>query len=230
MITRGFLINLGITVLASTLIFLYFRHRFKQVEHKVNTIFQLVQNHTQNPSAPTPSVVPSPPAIQFEEKNELITVSDDELDSDSESETDTDSDSGEETDTENTGKRRLSPENIFMGLGEIKQVTLTPDPPVENKDQKASVVVSDEATDDLDDVGSLSSNSETDGIINIIKVSEQNKEPEDEEPEDEEPQPVQEMPDYSKLTVPVLKEIATQKGFTNVRKLRKRALVELLSN
>ena len=122
MITRGFLINLGVTILASTLLFLYFRHRLKQVEHKVNTIFQLVQNHTHSSSAIQSTPRRPPPAIQFQEKNELIAVSDDERDSDSESESDTDgaSDSEDESDTEILGKSRARSDNIFLGLGRNK--------------------------------------------------------------------------------------------------------------
>ena len=238
MITRGFLINLGVTILASTLLFLYFRHRFKQVEHKVNTIFQLVQNHSQSSCPIRVSSPRPPPAIQFQEKNELIPVSDDEQDSGSESGsiTDSASDSDEESDTEVMSMKRDRSENIFLGLGEIKQVavTLTPDIPLvsNNAPLAPSAEMGAEKTNDLDDVGSLSSNDdmndgEEDEVINIIKVGDDEGAKMEQAPQEP---PVEEIQDYSKLTVPVLKEIAASKGFTNVRKLRKRALVELLSN
>lgn len=40
----------------------------------------------------------------------------------------------------------------------------------------------------------------------------------------------EEIPDYAKMTVAQLKEIASAKGFNNFRKLRKQGLVDLLSN
>ena len=46
---RELLISLGITILTAAALFLYFRNRFKLVEHKVNTIFQLVQSHSRGP-------------------------------------------------------------------------------------------------------------------------------------------------------------------------------------
>ena len=53
---REFFLSLGITILTCVTMFLYFRHRFKVVEHKVNTIFQLVQSHAQPiQQLPTPS-------------------------------------------------------------------------------------------------------------------------------------------------------------------------------
>ena len=222
MITRGFLINLGVTVLVSTLLFLYFRHRFKQTEHKVNTIFQLVQNHTQS--------MPAPPTIQFQEKNELISVSDDEGDSDSEE--DSDSDSGDESERENR-----SPQEIFLGVGQIKQVAVSLAPDTHLAHSFGSPNLS-EANDDLDDVGSLSSNDEANNgvndetknetndevtnVINIVKTIGEETVAQEECEES--------ATDYSKLTVAVLKELAANKGFTNFRKLRKQALVELLSN
>jgi len=233
MITRGFLINLGVTILASVLLFLYFRHRFKQTEHKVNTIFQLVQNHTQN------SVMSAPPPIKFEEKNDLIHVSDDDMNSDSEEESDSDSESDSDDGNNTNNSATPQPQQIFMGVGEIKQVavSLTPDVQIgqpvgpligpitttkkQNDDEDDDASDNDLGEDDLDDVGSLSSQDKEPNVINIMKAAEDNISLQES---------IKSQPDYSKLTVPTLKEIAANKGFTNFRKLRKQALVDLLSN
>ena len=41
-------ITLGVTGLSSVLLFLYFRNRIGQVEEKVDTVFQLIQNYESN--------------------------------------------------------------------------------------------------------------------------------------------------------------------------------------
>ena len=80
-----------------------------------------------------------------------------------------------------------------------------------NLAEKLPQIISTTA-DELDDVDSLS---------------------DDEDNPDENPltrsPPIEEAIDYSKFTVPRLKEIAIEKGFTNFKKLRKSGLVELLS-
>ena len=115
---RGLLINLAITTLASAILFLYFRNRFKVVEHKVNSIFQLVQNHIQRPNRfmpQFPNNIPKPMPVQ-EDKVNLIEVSDDSASSDSESES---SSSEEENDTykqETTNVPTVSPEPVQINL------------------------------------------------------------------------------------------------------------------
>ena len=47
MISRGLLISLGITLLTSVIIFMYFRKRLSVVEHKLNMMFQLIEEHNQ---------------------------------------------------------------------------------------------------------------------------------------------------------------------------------------
>ncbi len=49
---RELFLSLGITILTAATLFMYFRHRFKVMEHKVNTIFQLVQNHAKTQQNP----------------------------------------------------------------------------------------------------------------------------------------------------------------------------------
>ena len=76
---RELFISLGITILTSVTLFLYFRNRFKVVEHKVNTIFQLVQSHSRPQAVrqPPPSRCRPPPremapGIVLEEKGNMM--------------------------------------------------------------------------------------------------------------------------------------------------------------
>jgi len=145
---RGLLINLAITTLASAILFLYFRNRFKVVEHKVNSIFQLVQNHIQRPNRfmpqfPNNTPKPMPPQ---EEKVNLIEVSDDSASSDSESES---SSSEEENNTEKqetTNVPTVSPEPVQINLEDDDEddslSELTDDTEVKEEDIKNITVES----------------------------------------------------------------------------------------
>ena len=194
---REFLFSLGIILLTSTILFLYFRNRFKIVEHKVNTIFQLVQSHAQPPSCVMRQPPPMPPRMDKSMEPvppNLIEVSDDEYSDSDESDGQSDSSS-------------VSEKNILFG-NEIKQISVTLGG---NIDVPKEINLAEKVDNDLDDVGSL----DDDNV---------------EEPNNVQDTPNDDPVDYSKLTVPNLKKIAAEKGFTNYRKLRKQGLVELLSN
>ena len=45
MISRELLIGLAITALTATILFLYFKKRLAVVEHKLNMMFQLIEEH-----------------------------------------------------------------------------------------------------------------------------------------------------------------------------------------
>ena len=45
-LSHNFIISLGVTAITSTLIFFYFRQKMNQMEYKLNTLFQLIQDYT----------------------------------------------------------------------------------------------------------------------------------------------------------------------------------------
>ena len=206
---RELFISLGITILTSVTLFLYFRHRFKVVEHKVNTIFQLVQSHSRSaPMRPQQHMRPQggfapPPGIVLEEKRAdqqpLIEVSEDE-DSDTESEGSVTSVS----DGEDRGPLTIS----SLDASEIKDIKIEPasnillaeTPPQINLDSNS-------------DAGSLSDQSELSSVP----------------PSNPSPTKPIESTDYNKLNMVTLKQIAADRGLEGFKKLRKPALVELLS-
>ena len=63
MITVNLIISLGTSIFVALMVFLYFRNRIKSLEFKLNTMFQLIQDHV---------------AKQKVEEKELIQVSDNE--------------------------------------------------------------------------------------------------------------------------------------------------------
>ena len=93
--SRGLLISLAVTAITSILLFMYIRNRFSKVEHKVNTMFQLIQEHsTQNQiqremNNPQTDITITEKQPQ-QNASQLIPVSDTEA---SDSEPDTDSES-----------------------------------------------------------------------------------------------------------------------------------------
>ena len=210
MIKREFLLSLGVTVLVSGLLFMYFRNRFKHVEHKVNTMFQLVQNHVRQQA----------PVMQPRATEELIEVSDDDSDSDSD---ESDSDDDDEI------------KNLDIKVGQLPNMLPNPISFTKLPGTLDIQIVSK----DLDDVGSLSdsdnnsddSNDNDDNDDHTDRKEELLEEKSVETPSGlvaEEAE--EETVNYSKLTVAKLKEIAEAKGYSNFKKLRKQGLVDLLNN
>ena len=214
---RELFLSLGITILTSATIFIYFRHRFKTMEHKVNTIFQMVQNHVKSQQMPLPPMPPMmhpmmrhdapmpPPSTQIPAKDTLIEVSDDES-TDGESSCD-ESDTGSERSDDNANTpNEVEIQNIKVESG-LKQISVT-------LGSSSETSINLEEKTDLDDISSLEDN-------------EENKE---EEEEEEEAHVIEETPNYAKMTVATLKKIASKKGITGYNKLRKQGLVDILSN
>ena len=205
---RELFISLGITILTSVTLFLYFRHRFKVVEHKVNTIFQLVQSHSRPaPMRPPPNMRPPrayapPPGIVLEEKQgepKLIEVSEDE-DSDSESEGSITSVS----DGEDRGPLTIS----SLDASEVKDIKIEPASNILLQETAGQINL-----DSNSDAGSLSDQSELSSVA----------------PSSPSPTKQIEPKDYNKLNMITLKQIAEDRGLQGFKKLRKPALVELLS-
>lgn len=220
---RELFLSLGITIVTSATLFMYFRQRFKNIEHKVNTIFQMVQEHTKLQQMAPPHIpnrvnqmmqhIPpmgvhpgckSPP-------EELIEVSDDETsdsdDSDEESEDETASETDE---VEQTQSHTLTtPENLQLEAN-VKQISVTMEP-------SAPPSINLAEKQDLDDISSLEDNEE-----------QENEEQENDESIQEVSHAVEEIPDYAKMTVNELKKLASQKGIVGYTKLRKQGLVDAM--
>lgn len=204
---RELFISLGITILTSITLFLYFRHRFKVVEHKVNTIFQLVQNHTRPaPMRPPPNMRPPrayapPPGIVLEEKRheerELIEVSEDD-----------DSDSGSEGSMSSLSDNEDAPLIISqLDDSDIKDIKIEPASKILLQESQEIKLESNSDAGSLSDQSELSSG----GVSRSSPVKSI------------------EPTDYNKLNMVTLKQIAEDRGLQGFKKLRKPALVELLS-
>lgn len=204
---RELFISLGITILTSVTLFLYFRNRFKVVEHKVNTIFQLVQSHSRPQAVrqPPPAMCRPPPQemspdIVLEEKvklePQLIEVSEDEYtDSEGDSEGDSDSENSEISDKDG------SPIQITQ-LSAVDDIKIEPASNIEiSQPQNINLETCDLAS--LSDQSSLSSHAES--VHADV------------------------MEDLSKQNMVSLRKIAEGRGLDNYKKLRKPALIELLS-
>ena len=209
---REFFLCLGITFLINTVLFLYFRNRFKVMEHKVNTIFQLVQSH----AAPPPLsfqerkvAAPEPPTLI---KPSLIEVSDDEF-----SDSDEDSSDGESD--------HPSP-NLILG-NDMKQISVMLETELNKVPTEINLA---EKTNDLDGIASLSDNDNNEADDNNSKNESDDESEDESEDEDENTPLLPTLPNYNKLTVVRLKQLAGEKGLSNFSKMRKPQLVELLSN
>ena len=229
---RLFLISLGVTCLASVILFLYFRNRIGRMEQKVDLMFQLTQELVQAKNISETQAMP--PTHSRDEMHQmmgggstnhddLISVSDDDEERDSDSEEISDNESGDEEE----------PINIQESVANVKSISLS-------GAEIESLVV--EPPDDLDDISDLDDNE-------VVTLEETMPEEIEEELESEHPEIVDEeiteevSNDVSvkkievasekpldKMTVKELKEKAAKDGFTNFKGLRKDKLVELLTS
>jgi len=233
---RLFLISLGVTCLASVILFFYFKNRIGRMEQKVDLMFQIIQEYEQSKNIqPTqtfqPTTVSRDDVMQMGGNmahDDLISVSDDDDDN---QETDSEEISDNEEDEE-------EPTLHIQGQVEnIKSISLS-------GAEIESLVV--EPADDLDEISDLED--DDDDKKEIITLEEtldeqhedlvdnvENNETEEEEIIDEESVYVKkievgDVKPLDKMTVKELKAKAEKDGFTNFKGLRKDKLVELLTS
>ena len=225
---RLFLISLGVTCLASVILFLYFKNRVGRMEQKVDLMFQLIQEYEQTKniaatrSFEQTSSVSRDNGVQMGGSNthdDLISVSDDEDDDDHETDSEEISDNDEEEE----------PIRIQEAVDNIKSISLS-------GAEIESMVV--EPADDLDEISDIDDNNNDiitleEGVQDEIENLEEEEEPTEEIVEEpvavKKIEVVDEKP-LSKMTVKELKAKAEQDGFTNFKGLRKDKLVELLQS
>ena len=226
-LSRGLVISLGVSALGCTLLFLYFRNKISNVEKKVDTIFDLIQNHQQldqqqyMQQTMQTQVFNDQQETEFKEKenenerqeNNLINVSDDEDDDSSDSEEVSDSD--EEDEDEDQPKLSLAKtEDMSLSINDIKKITVQES----EKSNIDSQVELEEVTDSLDE----------------ISVDEDEDEDEDEEDnKDTKEITVEKLDDefdYTKLKVSELKALAAAKKLEGYKSLKKGPLIELLKS
>ena len=229
---RLFLISLGVTCLASVILFLYFKNRVGRMEQKVDLMFQLIQEYEQTKniaatrSFEQTSSVSRDNGVQMGGSNthdDLISVSDDEDDDDHETDSEEISDNDEEEE----------PIRIQEAVDNIKSISLS-------GAEIESMVV--EPADDLDEISDIDDNNNDIITLEETNIDEIENLEEDQESSEvieeeivEEPvavkkiEVVDEKP-LSKMTVKELKAKAEQDGFTNFKGLRKDKLVELLQS
>ena len=227
---RLFLISLGVTCLASVILFLYFRNRVGRMEQKVDLMFQLIQEYEQTKNIAATRSFEQTPSISRDNgvqmgggntHDDLISVSDD--------------DDAHETDSEEVSDEEDEemPIRIQQAVDNIKSISLS-------GAEIESMVV--EPGDDLDEISDLDDNNndvitleETniDEIENLEEDQESSEVIEEEIVEEhvavKKIEVIDEKP-LTKMTVKELKLKAEQDGFTNFKGLRKDKLVELLQS
>ena len=229
---RLFLISLGVTCLASVILFLYFRNRIGRMEQKVDLMFQLTQELVQAKNISETQAMP--PTHSRDEMHQmmgggstnhddLISVSDDDEERDSDSEEISDNESGDEEEPINIQESVANVKSISLSGAEIESLAVEP-------------------ADDLDDISDLDDNE-------VVTLEETMPEEIEDELESEHPEIVDDeiteevSKDVSvkkievetekpldKMTVKELKAKAEKDGFTNFKGLRKDKLVELLTS
>ena len=230
---RLFLISLGVTCLASVILFLYFRNRIGRMEQKVDLMFQLTQELVQAKNISETNAIP--PTHSRDDMHQMMgggSTNHDDLISVSDDDEERDTDSEEISDNESEDDEE--PINIQESVANVKSISLS-------GAEIESLAV--EPADDLDDISDLDDN-EVVTLEETIPDEIEEEEPESENTEIVDDEITQEVSNdvsvkkievdtekpLDKMTVRELKAKAEKDGFTNFKGLRKDKLVELLTS
>ncbi len=212
MITRNLAICLGVTGLTSVLLFLYFRHRVGHVEEKMEALFQLIQKEARDSMneriqfnekmGSTPEENDIAQQEQMNLTQQRIEVSEDE---ESESESESESDSDDE------GEKLLiqevpGPQIAEVLNGQIEEIELKHDVKEEVKEELSDKSAEGEDENSLDEVDL-----------------------DDLEEEEKTEIKLEQHVSYDQMKVPELKSLAAERQLTGYSHLKKKDLVELLS-
>ncbi len=268
MLSQSFIINLGLTLLIGSLLFLYFRRRLTGLEFKVNTLFTLIQEHNAAQNSQQINMYPTPSqenGSQLSEenlnqhnnmmvdKNELIEVSEDESETESESESESESETESESERENESNNIKS---ISINNNEVENDIINVDveklesfetqftQPFNNLDKQDSENILEllEEVNVETDTNEFSGNNQStiekqhmdeEQVESDFSISEpSDSELSEDEHEEQIIPPIENMinsVNYTKLTVPKLKELVLERNLrTTVRKLKKGELIEIL--
>ena len=223
---RLFLISLGVTCLASVILFLYFRNRVGRMEQKVDLMFQLIQEYEQSKNIEATRTFKPIPSNTMQmggsvERDDLISVSDDdERDTDSEEVSDNE-DEEEEEELLQIQEPVENVKTISLSGAEIESLAVEPaddldeisdleEEPVDEITLEETNI--DDKEDETDEVNEEIAEDNNDEHVTVKKIEVNNEKPLD------------------KMTVKELKAKAEKDGFTNFKGLRKDKLVELLTS
>ena len=260
------IISVLVTCITVGATFFYFRNRIQRTEQKVDLMFSLIQEHENNNKLRQqfqPSTIQGGMSMgeqhgQFQQheaqSNELINISEDEVDSDDE-DSDYDSDDSAEV-SDNEDKLQINDDDGHENLEDtVKTISLSLDGAEttassevklddiqsltehsidENKQDIINKVFEQVDITKVDDDSSLNTLEITeinDDDLDEINLSDEDENPDDEDANDETIKTISggDSTDYSKLTAKKLKELAKEKGL-EAKGLKKKALVELLSS
>lgn len=226
MISRELAINLGITLVVSIGLFVYFNSKVNKVENKINAVFEIIQQHnSNNMEYMSPNEQQNMGEFMqinevLEEKNNLVEISEDEESDDSEEESDDgeeeSDDSEEESDDNNEtekvtkneeGESKVSLIDLNIETvntaDDIEQVTIEPPSTINISELLAKKSdeqkKNEEVKDDLSDIGDF-----------------------DDEEKPDKP--------LDKCTVQELKDYAAKKKLKKYKSLTKPKLIELIEN
>tara|TARA_X000000950_G_scaffold27400_1_gene29476 strand:+ start:10645 stop:11361 length:717 start_codon:yes stop_codon:yes gene_type:complete len=236
MISRELAINLGITLVFSIGLFVYFNSKVNKVENKINAVFEIIQQHNNNNMeymSPSNEQQNMGNFMQInevlEEKNDLVEISEDEH-GDSEEESD---DSEEESDDDSDEESNDNETEKVTQNEEEKKVSLSDD----NEDIDLNIETV-EAKDEKDNIEQVTI--EPPSTINIsellAKKSDEQKKKVDENDDlsdvgdfDDEDHEKTDKP-LAKWTVKELQDYAATKKLKKYKSLTKPKLIELIEN
>ena len=254
MYNRGTMICLSVTGITTLLLFFYFRNKISQVEDKLDKVFDIIQDYSNNDrqspefvvrEAPTPQN-PQPVVMSTSgfERNNLIEVSEDEDDNrvnldyntndkSSDDDNDDDSDSDSEDDDSDNDSEDEEPKKTLETAEESKEEVIVAKTLEVETDELTPKIEKDEkqpedTEEDNDDDSDSDSEEETEEDSEEEDGGKNNLGNSDNDGEDVKKVSLEPTPDYSTMTVATLKDICSDKGLRGYKSLRKNDLVTLL--
>ena len=221
--SRMLLIAFALMGISTIALFFWFKQRISLIENKLETMFQLIQSHSEEPfegtlDDPNFTMTESLHQHNVELSNDnntnayvnrnLMQVSDDDSDEVSDNDSDNESDNESDNKSDNDKKMEMVVESIPLkpsSLEELQNVEL-------NKKDLVELSFNVNNDNDNDDNDSLDELDDDDDDNNIKKVT------------------VEELTNYNILKVSELKNECKKKGLEGYSNLKKQELVELLNN
>ena len=235
MISRELAINLGITLVFSIGLFVYFNSKVNKVENKINAVFEIIQQHNNNNMeymSPANEQQNMGEFMQInevlEEKNDLVEISEDEH-SDSEeesgdSEEESDDDSDEESNDNETEKVTQNEEENKVSLSDNNEdidLNIETVEATYEKDNIEQVTIEPPSTINISELLAKKSDEQKKKVDENDDLSDVGDFDDDDE-KTEKP--------LAKWTVKELQDYAATKKLKKYKSLTKPKLIELIEN
>ena len=216
---RGMAICIGVTGVASILLWFYFKNRIESVETKLDNMFSMIQNFSQPPDSET---VPQEMTDYYQRGGEITE----------------DPFENKELQYENQNSSPQLPTEIFEKeieevVNNTKLIEVSEDSGEDSSEEESGEESGEESDEEKEKEITLTkpvSALESEEVADSLEDVESDEDEETDDDDDKNVELKEEVKEYSSMKVSELKKLAQTKGLTGYTKLNKAGLVNLLEN